>query len=313
MGERVTAVLLNWNGRADTERCVRSLLDDAGAARIVVVDNGSRGGEAAALAATFAGERSVQVVPLPRNRGFAGGVNAGVRVALDGGADRVLLLNNDAVVERGAVASLGAALDGDPGAAAAGPLILQDDGSRRAWFAGGGLLLPLGQALHPGHGARAAAPAGPTVTSRWLTFCAVLVRRSAWERVGPLEEAYFAYFEDVDWCVRAERAGLRLLHCPAAVVLHRGSGSAGRRSPLQCYLVYRGRVTLVRRHVGALRRLLLFWPWLLLVRLPHDAVKFLVLRGPATSIACIAGVIDGVRGGPPRRFRDLLGLDGDTA
>jgi GT2 family glycosyltransferase len=304
----VAAVVLNWNGRADTERCVRSLLAPGGPDRVLVLDNGSRGDEAGALRAAFAGEGRVEVAGLPRNRGFAGGVNEGMRRVLGAGAAEVLLINNDAVLEPGALPALRAALRGEPRAAAAGPLVLLDDGSGRAWFAGGRIVVPLGQVLHPGHGRVPAAPAGGARASGFLTFCALLLRREAWEGVGPLEEEFFAYGEDADWCLRARAAGRTLLHVPGARVLHRGSASAGVRSPLQAYLLARARVLLVRRHSGALSRALLFWPWMLLVRGPHDFLKALLTRGFAAARAGVAGVRDGARGGPPLRFRAELGL-----
>lgn len=309
----VAAVVLNWNGRADTERCLGSLLGPGGPGLVVVVDNGSRGGEASTLREAFAGDRRVEVAALPRNRGFAGGVNEGVRRALASGAAEVLLLNNDAVLEAGALGELRAALAADPRAAAAGPLVVLDDGSGRAWFAGGEVVAALGQVLHPGYGRRPEDLPRETRTVGFLSFCAVLLRREAWGEVGPLDEEFFAYGEDADWCLRARRAGRTLLHCPGARARHRGSASAGPRSPLQGYLLARARVLLARRHAGAAARALLFWPWLLLVRGPHDFLKALVLRGPRAAGAVVRGVRDGARGGPPGSFRAELGLDGEGA
>ena len=307
----VAAVVLNWNGRADTERCLRSLLAPGGPGRVVLVDNGSRGGEGEALRAAYAGDPRVEVAALPRNRGFAGGVNEGVRRALGAGAEEVLLLNNDAVLGEGALPLLREALASDPRAAAAGPLVLLDDGSGRAWFAGGDVAAAFGQVLHPGYGRLPEDLPRETRAVGFLSFCAVLVRRSAWEGVGPLEEEFFAYGEDADWCLRARRAGGVLVHCPGARVLHRGSASAGPRSPLQGYLLARARVLLARRQAGALARALLFWPWMLLVRGPHDFAKALLLRGPRAAGAVVRGVLDGARGGPPRAFRAELGLEGE--
>ena len=304
------AVVLNWNGRADTERCVRSLLGPDGPGRVVVVDNGSRGDEAAALAAAFRGEPRVEVAALPRNRGFAGGADEGARRALAAGAASILFLNSDAVLEEGALPELARALGEEPRAAAAGPLILYDDGSGRAWFAGGRVAPAFGQVTHPGQGRDARRlPAEPR-TAEFLTFCAVLVRREAWEAVGPLDEEFFAYGEDADWCLRARRAGWTLAHRPAARVRHRVNASLGAGSPPQAYLLARARVLLARRHAGAAARGLLFWPWMLLVRGPHDFAKALLTRGWGAAWAGVRGVLDGVRGGAPRAFLPELGLEG---
>ena len=124
------------------------------------------------------------------------------------------------------------------------------------------------------------------------------------------DEEFFAYGEDADWCLRARGAGWRLLHAPGAAALHRVSASAGTRTPLQSYLLARARVLLVRRHAGAAARRLLFWPWMLLVRGPHDFAKALLTRGWGAAWAGVRGLCDGARGGAPRRFRAELGLDG---
>jgi GT2 family glycosyltransferase len=313
MTPTTAAVVLNWNGLEDTRRCLRSLLEPGGPERVVVVDNGSGGGEAEALLRDHAGDARVEVVALPRNRGFAGGVNEGVRRALAAGAGEVLLLNNDAVLEPGCFPALRAALAADPGAAAAGPRILMADGTRRAWFAGGRVRVALGQTFHPGHGIPSAdLPQGEPEAQAFLTFCAVLVRREAWEAVGPLDEEFFAYFEDADWCVRAVRGGRRLLHCPRATALHRGGASTGGGSPLQAYLLARGRVLFARRHNPLPVRALVFWPWMLLLRLPLDCLRALAGARAGAARAYLRGAWDGVRGGAPRAFRERLGLGGPS-
>ncbi len=307
----MAAVVLHWRNRADTERCVRSLLEGGGPERVLLLDNGS--GEGAALLAAFAGDPRVEPASLSRNRGFAGGVNEGVRRAREGGASEILLLNGDAVLEPGTAALLREALGRDPGSAAAGPLILEDDGSGRAWFAGGRVAAAFGLAVHFGAGRDAAdLPRGARPVG-FLTFCAVLVRSAAWERVGPLDEEFFAYGEDADWCLRARAAGLSLVHEPAARARHRGGAAVGRRSPLQAYLLARSAVLLVRKRCGPLARYLVFWPWMLGVRGPHEALRALLLGRPAAAAAGLRGLLDGARGGAPRAFRGALGLDGVSA
>jgi hypothetical protein len=307
---RTAAVVVHWTGRADTERCVRSLLAPGGPERVIVIDNGSRAGEGEALAALFRRDARVEVVPLPRNRGFAGGADEGARRALAGGAEAILFLNNDAVLEEGALPDLAAALAADPRAAAAGPLILYDDGTGRAWFAGGRVAPAFGQVTHPGQGRDAAGLPREPRAAEFLTFCAVLVRREAWEAVGPLDEEFFAYGEDADWCLRARRAGWTLVHRPAARVRHRVNGSLGAGSPTHAYLLARARVLLARRHSGAASRGLLFWPWVLLVRGPHDFARSLLTRGWSAAWAGVRGLRDGARGGAPRAFLPELGLEG---
>ncbi len=305
----VAAVVVHWRGREVTERCLRSLLASGGPERVFLVDNGSRAEEGAALREAFRSEGRVEIAALPANRGFAGGADEGARRALAWGAGAILFLNNDAVLEPGALPRLRVALAGEPRAAAAGPLILYDDGTGRAWFAGGRLAPAFGQVTHLDQGRDAAALPREANPAEFLTFCAVLVRREAWERVGPLDEEFFAYGEDADWCLRARRAGWSLVHRRDARVLHRVNGSLGAGSPPQAYLLHRARVLLVRRHCGAAARWLVFWPWMVLVRGPHDFLRSLATRGWAAAAAGVRGVLDGARGGAPRGYRAELGLE----
>jgi len=299
-------VVLNWNGVADTRRCLASLLVPGGPERVVVVDNGSGGGEGEALRAERAADARVRCLLLPRNLGFAGGVNAGARAALEDGPADLLLLNNDAVLEPGALEALRAALAADPGAAAAGPRILLDDGSGRVWFGGGRIAAGIGVAVHEGVGRPPAAGGASPRSCGFLTFCAVLIRAADWDGVGPLDEEFFAYWEDADWCARAAAAGRRLLHCPAAVARHRVSAAAGHRSPFQAYLLARGHVLFARKRLGGAARVLRFWPWMLLLRGPHVFLRNLLTGKAAAGRAFLRGLRDGMRGGPPR-LEDLQG------
>ncbi len=295
----VAAVVLNWNGIADTRRCLASLLRPGGPESVVLVDNGSRYGEGETLRREFAADGRVEVLLLPRNLGFAGGVNAGVRAARARGSGDLLLLNNDAVLEDGALETLRAALAADPGAAAAGPLILVDDGTGRVWFGGGRIVGAIGVAVHEGAGRPPPAAEGPRPCG-FLTFCAVLLRGGDLDAVGPLDEEYFAYWEDVDWCARAAAAGRRLLHCPAAVALHRVSAAAGHRSPFQAYLLARGHVLFARKRLGAAARRLCFWPWMLALRGPHVFLRNVLTGKGAAGFAFLRGLRDGCRGGDAR-------------
>ena len=116
----VCTVILNWNGLADTRECLSSLQRiDYGSNRVVVVENGSEGGEATALRQEF-GE-AIHLIESPTNLGFAGGANLGMRYALEQGADYVLLLNNDTTVDPAFLSALVEAAKGRIEAAALCP------------------------------------------------------------------------------------------------------------------------------------------------------------------------------------------------
>src|SRR3954470_22920286 len=130
--ERVAVVVLTWNARADTLRCLASLRSiEWQDLIVVVVDNGSIDGTLAAVRESFP---DVVIVGNGENLGFAEGNNRGIRVALELGADAVLVLNNDAEVEPAVIAELSAALGKCPDAGAVSPVVRDRGGA--LWFAG---------------------------------------------------------------------------------------------------------------------------------------------------------------------------------
>lgn len=222
----IAVVVLTWNGRDLTLDCLESLarLTTPGV-RIIVVDNASEDGTAAAVRERF-GAR-VTVLSNPANLGYAAGNNAGIRHALADGADLIVLLNNDTVVDAAFAGKLARGLAGAPGAGIAGPKILYYTPPDRIWFAGGVISLWRGTARHVGiresDRGQYDAP-GPT---GYVSGCALMARREVFERVGLLDEAYRAYFEDADFCLRAARAGFGIRYVPSARVWHRISASTG--------------------------------------------------------------------------------------
>ena len=242
----VTAVVLSWNGREDTLACLRSLqrVTYEGLS-VVLVDNKSRDGTVEAVGRAFP---QVRVIALDENRGFAGGVNVGVRAALEEGAEHVLLLNNDATVEPGFLEPLvDAASEQRVGAACA--QILHADPPHAIWYAGAPYDPRRGhQGRHDGYGEpRLAATVPPFPTGR-ACGGAMLVPRGAVERVGALDESLFAYAEDVEWSLRAHAAGLSIVVVPASVVYHRVSAaSGGASSPDTLYYALRNGLVVAER------------------------------------------------------------------
>jgi GT2 family glycosyltransferase len=272
----VTIVVLNWNGREVTLACLASLAQaKLGGATVLVVDNGSRDGSAEAIRARFP---NVRILPLPENRGYAGGNNAGIRWALEHDAGAVLLLNNDTRVERNFLAPLVELLNNNPRAAAVSSAILRYDSPQaltEAWlelYFGYGLVRRVGVNGMPGEGYDSIRQVDVALGCSWI------LRREALEEIGLLDEAYFAYHEDVDWCTRAGKAALLVYYHPFSRVWHHRSKSTdqARRArrqrpvpgrgelantlpltwnPARTYLGARNSIRFVRTHAHALRKL----------------------------------------------------------
>jgi GT2 family glycosyltransferase len=221
--EDVVIIVLSWNRCDDTLACLDSLKEAwFGGASAIVVDNGSRDGSVEAVRDRFP---DVKVVALPENRGYAGGNNVGIRAAFDEGAQAVLLLNNDTKVAPDFLGWLVQTLNDQSRAAAVSSAVLRIDSPEVLdvayldVFFGHGLVHRRGVNALPGHGFDVAKPVEVGIGS------SLLIRRAALERVGLLDESYFAYHEEVDWCFRARQAGYEIWYQPLSRVWHHGSRS----------------------------------------------------------------------------------------
>jgi GT2 family glycosyltransferase len=249
----VWAVILAHNELSYTRECLTSILAlDPPADRVLLVDNASTDGTAARVAEEFP---DVGVLALPENRYFAGGVNAGLERALLEGAGSVLLLNNDLVLERGALGILAAALEQDPSRGAVGPKLFFYDRPDRIWFAGGVIARGTGLIRHRGvHRKDDGFRDGPRPVE-YLSGAAVLLSRRALETVGLLDPAYVMYVEDADWSARARRAGFTLWYEPAARGWHHVSvTSGGGLTPLKAYFRLRSGALFLSRHAAPWER-----------------------------------------------------------
>lgn len=248
MNAAVVAVVVHWQDPEDTLGCVESLAAEPGVA-VVVVDNGSHEPVGDLLAA-----RAPHVVCLrsAHNRGYAGGANLGIRAALARGAETVLLLNNDVRMRAGATAAALRVLAADPRVAVVGPKVLTREDPRRLWLAFGRVTWR--QSLVALCGADALD--GPAWSAQrdvdWVAGCAMWLRVSALDAIGLLDETFFAYHEEVDWCTRGRRLGWRVVYCPDAVVTHTGRGTAGgaRSVRIRKYFGARNTILFARKHAG---------------------------------------------------------------
>jgi GT2 family glycosyltransferase len=237
----VVAVVLAWNRREDTLACLRSLAGEP--LEVVVVDNASTDGTAGAI------PPGVELVRNEENLGYAGGMNTGIRRALERGADHVLVLNNDVEVEPGFLAPLLAEAGRRPDAGALCPLILFADAPELVWYAGARFDPARG---YNGRITGYREPAGrftAVAETDRAAGTALLAPRRVWEEVGLFDEELFAYSEDTDWSLRARRAGFRLLVVPASRVRHKVSlSSGGENSPATLYYGVRNTLAVCERH-----------------------------------------------------------------
>ncbi|MHB8531693.1 MAG: glycosyltransferase family 2 protein [Solirubrobacteraceae bacterium] len=239
---RLTVVLLNYDGRALLQAALASLQQQVCEPfHTLVIDNGSSDDSLQFMAEHHSG---IAVLALERNIGVTAALNRGLERTA---TDYVALFNNDIELEPGCLAELLAALDAHPEAGSAAPKML-DFADRCVLDGAGDLISWRGGGQRRGHGQLDDGRYDTPEEVFGPCGGAAVLRRSAVERVGGFEEAYFAYYEDIDWAFRAQLAGFRSRYVPSAVVYHHGSATLGRGfNDFNGYHLWRNPVWLVCR------------------------------------------------------------------
>jgi len=247
----VGAVVVTWSGLDHARECLRSLLrSHYPDLRVCLVDNGSPLNIGRTLAAEFP---PVEVIRLEDNGGYAAGCNAGLRWAQDRGIDYALLLNDDTIADPGMVSALVDRAHSLGGAIVA-PKILHSSEAGAVWSTGGRIRRPWFKADHI---ASDVADSDEARQVEWASGCALMVPVPLLSRVGVLDERYFLYLEDVDWCLRALRHGVPVWYEPAAKLWHEVSSSVDDLDNRSVrYYSYRNHYLLAFTHSGWVGR---FW------------------------------------------------------
>ncbi len=288
----VSVIVVSFNTRAMLDACLTSVVQREpqrayGAAHtmateIIVVDNGSSDGSVEMARTRYA---DVHVVEMGRNVGFARACNAGIRAS---NGRYVVLLNSDTVVLDHALDRLACFLDGHPEIAVAGPKLLNSDSSLQAScfafttvrdVAFEQLGLTALFANSPFFNRRGLGGFDRTTVREvdWVSGACLMARRSAVDRAGMLDEGFFMYGEELDWCLRMKQASLRVAFYPGAMVIHHGRGSSMRARSELAPRALAGRLRYFRKHHGALsavavRILTVIGMSLRLISLPLQAI-----------------------------------------
>ena len=248
----IYAVVLTWNQCQDTLDCLASLSQMTYPnCHIVLVDNGSTDDTAAVVSAQYP---EVTVLVNPRNLGFTGGTNVGMRYALSEGADYVFLINNDTYVEPNILDEL-IVYAAMPGVGIVGPKIYCADDPQRIWTVGTGRHPWTLEMVDKGIGQLDTGQWEEVLEQDYIVGCAQLFPRSVLEEVGLLDEVFFLYYDDLDLSIRVQQAGYRTLMVPQARMWHKGAASASGDSDSPRIRYYRARssVWFFRKHVRGLR------------------------------------------------------------
>jgi GT2 family glycosyltransferase/glycosyltransferase involved in cell wall biosynthesis len=243
---RIAGIVLNYRTPEDTWLAVRSLqASRRPIADVIAVDNGSDDGSVDRLKSALP---DVRLLAAPRNLGFAGGCNLGIRDALDRGADLILLVNSDVLLPPDALERMEDVLLGNPDVGIVAPVLLSRSMPELVLSAGITFSSVTGRMWNRGSGtAYTSLSRAPMTRVDGASACVMLVRRVVFDRIGLLDEKYFFSFEDLDFCLRARRAGFLTAIASDAVVYHEGSRSIGPRSPRRVYFATRNHLLLAKQ------------------------------------------------------------------
>jgi GT2 family glycosyltransferase len=219
----VYIIVLNWNGLQDTIVCLDSVVKlNYPNFRLIVVDNGSTDGSTDIISKNYP---KVHFIENNENLGYAKGNNVGIRYALENNADYVWLLNNDTVVEQHALLNMVVEAEKDPLNGIIGGKIYYLNSAKKIWFAGAMIEWSRGTSNHIGLNETDVGQYDYVQEIDRVAGCSMLVRREVCHSVGLLDENFFLYVEEVDWCVRARKAGFKCLFVPSSIVYHKASAS----------------------------------------------------------------------------------------
>jgi len=258
---KVTIVIVNYNGWKDTHDCLKSLGDIPD---IVVVDNNSRDDSVAKLKNWIKenDKSNVKLVELTNNKGFSGGNNVGIRLALKNKSDYVLLLNNDTVVDQKLVTKLVNRAETDSKIGIVGSKIYfskgyeyhksrykQSELGKVIWFAGGKIDWKNMYAFHRGVDEVDMGQYDISDDTDFITGCCMLIKREVVEKIGYLDDNLYLYLEDLDYCLRARQAGYKLIYESTANLWHKNASSSDKPgSRLHRYYLTRNRLIVGMRY-----------------------------------------------------------------
>ena len=278
---RLSIITLNYNSSENTIKLLESLKNQTDKDfEVIVVDNNSD--DISQLMDYKTAETNIIYIKNDRNLGYSGGNNVGIRKALQNGADWVLLLNNDTWVESLFTGRLKAILEGKEGIVG----LALDEGERTAF---GGLVQWLKPTLI--HLSTSQVDNTKSVDKLYAIGGAMLIHKSVFDKIGLLDENYFLYFEDADFCQKAGKAGIPVSFLPEIKISHSVSASTKKLgSPMLLRYHYRNALYFNLKN-GPWYIKILVWPWSWLITV-KQIIKIVIGKNKERSVAILKGVGD---------------------
>ena len=241
-------ILVNYKGYCDTLECVESIRESTFKNyQIIIVENAS-GDKSRFLEDTYLNE-TADILYLDKNRGFAGGNNYAIKYAIEHySPSYILLLNNDTIVEKHAIERLVEGTIKCPDAGIITGKINYYDKKDIIWAAQGKFSYKTGIADQPYMGKADNGEANHSEAITFASGCLMLIPNEVISKVGYLDESYFMYAEDTDYCCRVMNAGYLIYYAANARIYHKVSASVGNNSKLQQYYMFRNNCYIAKKY-----------------------------------------------------------------
>ena len=286
---KVAIVILNWNGLADTLECLDSLQKIVYPNHaILVIDNGSKSNDAEVIKRKFG--VYISVIKEEKNLGFTGGCNEGIRWALNSDANYVLLLNNDTVVDSNFLMELVNVAQNDGQIGIVGAKIYYYEQPNKIACAGGRINFWTGVTPLIGKNEIDDGRFDCLEEVDFVSGAALLIKEETIRRIGLLNELYFAFYEETEWCTKARKACFKVVYVPKARVWHKTK--KGGTSELEMYYMTRNRFIFVKRNSSGLQ-FIVFSLYFLATDLILQMKGKLFMR-PKLFIAYLKGICNGL-------------------
>ena len=284
---KVAAIVLNYNGRDITLQALDSLTKMTyPACDIIHVDNGSNDGSTAAITEAYPQVRTIRE---DQNIGPAGGLNLGMRAALESNYEYLLFLNNDIEVDPEMLSELVRVAEGSQDIGCVGPKAYYFWDRNRLWSAGGNLHFRESATTERGMGEIDQGQYDQEEDVDYINGCAILIRRSALEKVGYWDPQFQLAGEDADLCMRLKQKGFRCTYSPRAVLWHMVAQTAGSYEARRTFGTGRSTALFVRRY-GSFR----------------DWLTFVMIMGAALPLAFLRELPKGNQGAVIAKFKGVL-------
>lgn len=256
MEKKVFIIVLNWNGKEDTLECINSLQKiDYKNYKIIVVDNNSKDDSVFSIKEKYP---EIIMIENEKNFGFSGGNNIGMKYAIEKGADYILLINNDTIVEKDFLSELVKVGESKKDIGILGSKINFYDNQNVIWSVGGKINWLKNSGMHLGLNEIDKGQYDEIKEVDYLTGCCLLIKREVIEKIGVLADDYFLYYEDTDYSLRAKNAQYKVVYVPKSKIYHKISQSTKPGSASYIYYHTRNGLVLARRNSSVLNKMILF-------------------------------------------------------